>query len=138
MKKKNILKKLLCLMAVVALLTPSVAAFAMTCTDVYLAGNRYTVVAYGNLPDASGYVLVEIHDIRTDNNKNSLYRKVRGDVLDEWGHQLSASSDVSLVKGDITAIPLAYRYPEGTAVKLRMKGNTSFLDCFVDFTVELD
>lgn len=141
MKKKSVLKKLLCLTAVIALLTPTMVAFAESDgfdhTD-YVYGSRYTTVLNGTALYAMSRLEVYISDIRTSDNESSNYSKVKADVLAPSGNQICVDTNYTLYKGKTTAMPLLAYYAQGTQMLLRMKGNISSLDCFVDYRVLLE
>lgn len=137
MKKKNVLKRLLCLMAVVALLTPSTVAFAQNYSDVYVNGNSYGVVAEGTMDDGCNYITVVLTEIMKADGSESNYKKVLADVCDADGNQISILTDNVVKLQKATLIPLMQTYPAGTRVKLRMMGNNIFLDCIVSFSASI-
>jgi len=137
MKKKSFLKRLLCLMAVTALLAPSTVAFAQTYSHVYVYGTRYNVVADGTMDDSCNYITVVLADIWKADGSESNYRKVLADVCNEYGDQMSVLTDNTVKLDEAKIIYLLQVYPAGTRVRLRMKGNNEFLDCIVTFTASI-
>ena len=141
MKKKNVLKRLLCLMAVVALLTPSVVAFAESDGfdyHNYVYGSRYTVVLNGTALFSMSKLDVYITDIRTSSDESCNYKKVKADVLAPSGNQICVDTNYTLYKGKTTSMPLLVCYAQGTQMLLRMKGNKDNLDCQVYYRVFLE
>ena len=137
MKKKNVLKKLLCFMAVVALLTPSTVAFAQNYSKVYVNGNSYGVVADGTMDDGCNYITVVLTEILKADGSESNYKKVLADVCNTYGDQMSILTDNTVRLDEATTIPLMQVYPAGTRVRLRMMGNNVFLDCIVSFSASI-
>lgn len=137
MLKKRRTKMGIALMALV-ILTASVTAFAKSYIHVYVYGSTYTVVADGkNDNNGANFVTVTLTEILKSDYATSDYSKVRGDVLDSSGNQISINTDVSIDLNQATNIILKQNYPSTTSMKLRMKGNKSSLDCIVTFTASI-
>jgi hypothetical protein len=136
---KKISQKFAKIMVGALLLTtviPTVAS-AQSYFNKYVNGSTYTVVASGSFDNSSNYVTVTVTEILTAEGAASNYKKVKSDVLDSSGNQISSSTDVELDLGSAKNIMLKQTYPSGKSMKLRMKGNTSSLDCQVTFSAPI-
>ena len=128
---KLVISALLC-----TAIIPTVA-FAKTYFNVNVYGNRYTVAAEGTKDDQSNFITVTVTDIYKADGSASDYKKVKADVLDNSGNQISNSTDNVLDLDEAELVMLRQVYASGTRIKLRMKGNTSSLDCKVTFTAPI-
>ena len=119
------------------ILTSSVVSFAQTYKNKYVYGSDYTVVADGKSDNSAQYLTVTVNKINKADGDPSSYTKVKADVLNSSGSQISTNTNIVLRLGEATSIPLNKKYASGTAMKLRMKGNNSCLDCIVDFATAI-
>lgn len=135
-KTKKITSIIVTAMVMVTILTT--AAFAQSYANKYVYGNAYTVVANGGFSDGgANYLTTTVGEIYKADGTSSNYSRVRGDVLNSSGNQISVSTNVALDLDTPTLIMLNQNYAAGTIMKLRMKGNVNSLDCIVDFTTAI-
>lgn len=130
------IKKLVVIMAF-TLLTSSMVVCAQSYTNKKVYGDRYVVVVDGKSVNLASHLTVTIDEIYEADGSDSNYEKVKADVLNKDSDQISVNTDNTLKKGEAVNIPLVQNYGSGITMKLRMKGNVSFLDCIVDFTAAL-
>lgn len=136
MLKKRWVKVSVILM-VLAIMTSSVAVYAESYCNVYVYGARYTVVADGQSEHSGNFVTVTVTNIYKADGSESEYSKVRGDVVDENGNQISVNTDELIELYTARNIILSQVYARGSKMKLRMKGNKSNLDCIVTFAASI-
>jgi len=138
-KTSKLSKKLFKIVVCTLVLTmfASTGVFAKSYTNKYVYGNAYSVVADGSFDNSSNYMTVTLTHIYKADGTESDYSKVKSDVLDGSGNQISTSTGVLLYLDEGTIISLKQQYSSGTRMKLRMKGNDSSLDCIVNFSAPL-
>ncbi len=136
MLKRKRIKVGIAAMALI-ILTSSMAAFAQSYTDVYVFGSQYTVAADGESENTANYVVVVLTDIYKADGTSSNYSKVKGDVVNTSGDQISTKTDCPITVQETTTIMLSHVFARGTKMKLRLKGNNSTLDCIVNFSASI-
>lgn len=136
--KKNRVKRAAVLLMAITMLASSMGVFAQSYSNKYVYGSKYTVVADGkNDNNGANFVTVTLSDIYKDDGSESNYSRVRADVLNGSGNQISTNTNVAVDLNKTTTIMLNQTYASGAAMKLRMKGNDSSKDCIVTFAASI-
>lgn len=94
-------------------------------------------MAEGTTDNTGNFVTVTVINIKKSDGSASSYSKVRADVIDDDGNQISTDTNVPLSVQQAETIYLKQIYWSGAYMKLRMKGNNNNLDCIVDFSASI-